>query len=62
MRTTPTMSSVTGTLFIALAPSKDRRSLIASFRGVRHPVSGAGHSRFREHPNRFAHHHSSLMQ
>lgn len=34
------MPPVTGTAFIEAAPSQDRRSLSASLRGGRHPVSG----------------------
>ena len=40
MKKTSTMSPVTGTAFIEAAPIKDRRSLSASLRGGRHPVSG----------------------
>ncbi len=41
MKTPSTISPVTGTPFIESAPSKDRRSLSASLRGGRYPVSGA---------------------
>ena len=40
MKKPSTMSPVTGTPFIESAPIKDRRSLSASLRGGRHPVSG----------------------
>ena len=40
MRKPSTTSLVTGTPFIEAAPIKDRRSLSASLRGGRHPVSG----------------------
>ncbi len=40
MKKPSTMSPVTGTPLIESAPIKDRRSLSASLRGGRHPVSG----------------------
>ncbi len=40
MKKTSTISPVTGTPFIESAPNKERRSLSASLRGGRHPVSG----------------------
>ena len=40
MKKSSTTSPVTGTTFIEAAPIKDRRSLSASLRGGRHPVSG----------------------